>query len=247
MAASSEALRAPARARPRCASGRTRCSISRSDGRVDGWAVDLVRLDAAAELHRRGDARALSRPRHPLPRPLAPFRRRRARICRRGRSRRRGRARRSTSSSSRSCSTPAPGPDWRYRDPASGTTFSRSEGLAVASQRLFEAGAFSADPASPLRADGAALAGLDGRALAAGFQVERRQPAGRARRPGRPAPPPRRAGAGAAGPVRDARTRRGRAASTTCSPPAPRAAGCRRRRSSSCCSRRSARSGRTGW
>ena len=37
------------------------------------------------------------------------------------------------------------------------------------------------------------------------------------------------------------------AGSTTCSPRARRAGGCRRRRSSSCCSRRSARSGRTGW
>jgi hypothetical protein len=63
------------------------------------------------------------------------------------------------------------GPGWRYRDSVSGRTFSRSEGLAVASQRLFEAGAFSADPAAPARADGAALAALDEAVLAAGFQV----------------------------------------------------------------------------
>jgi len=63
------------------------------------------------------------------------------------------------------------GPQWRYRDSVSGRTFARSEGLAVASQRLFEAGAFSADPAAPARVDGAALAALDEAVLAAGFQV----------------------------------------------------------------------------
>ncbi|MEA3049003.1 MAG: hypothetical protein QOG84_839 [Sphingomonadales bacterium] len=63
------------------------------------------------------------------------------------------------------------GPAWRYRDAVSGRTLARSEGLAVASQRLFEAGAFSADPAAPARADGAALAALDEAVLAAGFQV----------------------------------------------------------------------------
>ena len=62
------------------------------------------------------------------------------------------------------------GPDWRYRD--AGLTFTRSEGLAVASQRMFEAGAFSAEAASPLRADGGALADLQAETLAAGFQVD---------------------------------------------------------------------------
>ncbi|WP_166037668.1 DUF1688 family protein [Sphingosinicella sp. YJ22] len=62
------------------------------------------------------------------------------------------------------------GPDWRYRD--RGLTYSRSEGLAVASQRMFEAGAFSAEAASPLRADGGALADLQAASLAAGFQVD---------------------------------------------------------------------------
>jgi hypothetical protein len=63
------------------------------------------------------------------------------------------------------------GAQWSYRDPVSGMSFNRSEGLAVASQRLFEAGAFSADPADPLRADGSELAGLDEEALARGFQA----------------------------------------------------------------------------
>jgi hypothetical protein len=68
------------------------------------------------------------------------------------------------------------GPGWRYRDPATGTVLARSEGLAVASQRLFEGGAFSADAAAPLRADGAALAGLQTGTLAAGFQADEANP-----------------------------------------------------------------------
>src|SRR5262249_22537029 len=38
------------------------------------------------------------------------------------------------------------GPTWCYRDVATGTAIGRSEGLALASFRMFEAGAFSADP-----------------------------------------------------------------------------------------------------
>jgi hypothetical protein len=68
------------------------------------------------------------------------------------------------------------GPGWRYRDPATGTLFARSEGLAVASQRLFEAGAFSADAAAPLRADGAALVALQTGTLAEGFQADEANP-----------------------------------------------------------------------
>jgi len=64
------------------------------------------------------------------------------------------------------------GPDWRYRDQHGGdVTFTRSEGLAVASQRMFEAGAFSAEAASPLRADGGTLADLQAEMLGEGFQV----------------------------------------------------------------------------
>ncbi|HEX8643978.1 MAG TPA: DUF1688 family protein [Allosphingosinicella sp.] len=51
------------------------------------------------------------------------------------------------------------GPGWSYRDDASGKTFTRSEGLAVASQRMFEAGALGD------------LQSLDTEALAQGFQV----------------------------------------------------------------------------
>jgi hypothetical protein len=62
------------------------------------------------------------------------------------------------------------GPDWRFREGAQ--TYTRSEGLAVASQRMFEDGAFAAASESPLRADGAALAELAPEALAQGFQVD---------------------------------------------------------------------------
>jgi len=68
------------------------------------------------------------------------------------------------------------GPDWRYRDAATGKTFSRSEGLGVASQRMFEAGAFSTDAAEPLRVDGRALAELSAETLAQGFQAGESNP-----------------------------------------------------------------------
>jgi hypothetical protein len=58
---------------------------------------------------------------------------------------------------------------WRYRA-RDGAVLTRSEGLAVASLEMFADGAFSADPADPLRADAAALAALDVRKLAQGFQ-----------------------------------------------------------------------------
>jgi hypothetical protein len=60
------------------------------------------------------------------------------------------------------------GPGWRFSDPVSGETFTRSEGLAVASQRLVESGS--------LDTSGAALAALDGEALARGFQASEANP-----------------------------------------------------------------------
>jgi hypothetical protein len=65
---------------------------------------------------------------------------------------------------------------WRYTDGASGTLASRSEGLALASLRLFEWGGFSADPGDPLRADAEALARFDARELGDAFQVSERNP-----------------------------------------------------------------------
>lgn len=62
------------------------------------------------------------------------------------------------------------GAAWRFHDP-SGTRIGRSEGLALASLRLFESGALSADPHDALRADAVVLAALDADVLADGFQV----------------------------------------------------------------------------
>jgi len=63
------------------------------------------------------------------------------------------------------------GPAWRYADAATGTTLARSEGLGVASLRLFAAGAFSSSTDAPCRADAQALAALGTATLAQGFQV----------------------------------------------------------------------------
>jgi hypothetical protein len=63
------------------------------------------------------------------------------------------------------------GPDWRYQDAATGLSAGRSEGLALATLRMFEAGLFSADGQHPLRADALRLANLTGADLAHGFQV----------------------------------------------------------------------------
>jgi hypothetical protein len=60
------------------------------------------------------------------------------------------------------------GPGWSFSDPAGGGTYTRSEGLAVASQRLVESGA--------LGTSGAALAALDADTLAQGFQVGEANP-----------------------------------------------------------------------
>ena len=61
------------------------------------------------------------------------------------------------------------GPAWRYRDAATGAVLGRSEGLGIASLRLFESGALSADPHDPLRADG--LKRVSAEVLAKAFQV----------------------------------------------------------------------------
>ena len=67
------------------------------------------------------------------------------------------------------------GPDWCYRE-TDGTLTRRSEGLAVASLDMFAGGAFSSDPAEPLRADAAGLRGLTTETLARGFQVSADNP-----------------------------------------------------------------------
>jgi hypothetical protein len=65
---------------------------------------------------------------------------------------------------------------WRYADSTSGVVASRSEGLALASLRLFEWGGFSADPSDPLRADAEALTRFDTVELADAFQASERNP-----------------------------------------------------------------------
>jgi hypothetical protein len=65
---------------------------------------------------------------------------------------------------------------WRYADSVSGVIAARSEGLALASLRLFEWGGFSADPGDALRADAEALARFDASELADAFQVDERNP-----------------------------------------------------------------------
>jgi hypothetical protein len=62
------------------------------------------------------------------------------------------------------------GATWKYLDVATEQVVSRSEGLAVASLRMFEAGAFSSDPADPLRADAGKLVALKHEEIADGFQ-----------------------------------------------------------------------------
>jgi uncharacterized protein DUF1688 len=68
------------------------------------------------------------------------------------------------------------GPDWTYRDPASGARVGRSEGLALASLDMLAAGAFSSDPRQPLRVDAAALQGMSSETLCRRFQVDAGNP-----------------------------------------------------------------------
>ena len=46
------------------------------------------------------------------------------------------------------------GNQWKYKEPTTGLTFSRSEGLGVASFHMFESGLFSSDPDHPYKVDG---------------------------------------------------------------------------------------------
>jgi Protein of unknown function (DUF1688) len=63
------------------------------------------------------------------------------------------------------------GDRWRYRERETGNTFSRSEGLAVASLRMFEAGAFS-ERGETCTVDAGGLENLDAKTLARCFQVD---------------------------------------------------------------------------
>ena len=67
------------------------------------------------------------------------------------------------------------GPGWRFVDPVTERVSTRSEGLAVASLRMFEFGAFS-ETDDPLRADASVLSHLSADTLAWGFQAGEENP-----------------------------------------------------------------------
>jgi hypothetical protein len=68
------------------------------------------------------------------------------------------------------------GPAWRYRDPKTGLTIGRSEGLGLASLAMFENGIFSTDIGDLLRADANVLAKLSVADVARGLQVSDANP-----------------------------------------------------------------------
>ncbi|HYD12349.1 MAG TPA: DUF1688 family protein [Allosphingosinicella sp.] len=127
------------------------------DGKVDGWRVDLARLADAADL-----TAAVTRENYPDL--IIPFHAR-ARHFVAGPPRlpegdAAARARAAFDLVILSVLLDAgTGPGWRFTDPVTGGTYTRSEGLAVASQRMAEAGALNNLPT------------LEAGTLAAGFQV----------------------------------------------------------------------------
>jgi Protein of unknown function (DUF1688) len=68
------------------------------------------------------------------------------------------------------------GADWQYYEQETGQVFRRSEGLAVASFRMFCQGLFSSNPEQPLQADAKGLQGITIEKLAQGFQVSPENP-----------------------------------------------------------------------
>jgi hypothetical protein len=69
------------------------------------------------------------------------------------------------------------GPAWSYREPGTGETYARSEGLGVASFHMFANGAFSRDPkGDPLRVDAGRLSALTPTDIAMGFHVKAHNP-----------------------------------------------------------------------
>ncbi|CAA7270085.1 unnamed protein product [Cyclocybe aegerita] len=65
---------------------------------------------------------------------------------------------------------------WKYVEEASGLTFSRSEGLGVASVHMFESGLFSSDPGQPCRVDAAGLETITAEKTARAMQVSESNP-----------------------------------------------------------------------
>ncbi len=136
------------------------------DGGLDGWAVDPGRLDDAAELTARVTREAYPDLAIPFHARWRHFVAGEPRLPDGDRS---SRARTAFELVILSVLLDAgTGPGWSFADPLSGRTFTRSEGLAVASQRLVESGA--------LGTRGAALTALDDEILARGFQVSESNP-----------------------------------------------------------------------
>jgi len=68
------------------------------------------------------------------------------------------------------------GDRWQYFEESTKTTFSRSEGLAVASYHMFCSGAFSGDPSFPWQADAKGLKKITPDILKSQFQVSDQNP-----------------------------------------------------------------------
>ncbi|WP_310618683.1 URC4/urg3 family protein [Flexibacterium corallicola] len=68
------------------------------------------------------------------------------------------------------------GAQWKYHEPVTGDTLTRSEGLAIGSLGMFAAGMFSEKVLDPLRADAIALFQIDPEEIAEGFQVSAENP-----------------------------------------------------------------------
>jgi hypothetical protein len=132
------------------------------EGRVDGWRVDLDRLHDAADLTAMVTRQAYPDLRIPFHARFRHFVAGAPKLPE-GDPAERGRAAFDLVILSVLLDAGS-GPGWRYSDEETGKTFTRSEGLAVASQRMFEAGALGD------------LTNLGTEALAEGFQVSEDNP-----------------------------------------------------------------------
>lgn len=68
------------------------------------------------------------------------------------------------------------GPYWHFKEQETGITYSRSEGLALATLSLYQKGFFSSDPSEPLRVDAERLLILNEKDLHQGFQISASNP-----------------------------------------------------------------------
>ena len=68
------------------------------------------------------------------------------------------------------------GTQWLYKSKENGKTYSRSEGLAVASIEMFKAGAFSSDASEKCQVDAKGLQALTAVSLGKGLQVTEKNP-----------------------------------------------------------------------